>query len=111
MLRPGLQTALVWGSSHDAVEATRSVVLVAGVEQLGFWSDLLTGPDADHDTIVLLRRQDLRSLKDWTLSHSLCEAEERLTRLAGRPVAGPTCWTRRCSCVISDRTGTGCLRT
>ncbi|WP_121745697.1 hypothetical protein [Streptomyces sp. E2N166] len=66
----------------EAAEATRSVVLVSGVEQLGFWSGLLTGPDADHDTIVVLRRHDLRSLKDWTQRHSLCETEERLTRLA-----------------------------
>ncbi|GLX50353.1 hypothetical protein Shyhy01_33030 [Streptomyces hygroscopicus subsp. hygroscopicus] len=66
----------------EAAEATRSVALVSGVEQLGFWSGLLTGPDADHDTIVVLRRHDLRSLKDWTQRHSLCETEERLTRLA-----------------------------
>ncbi|MFJ1735689.1 hypothetical protein [Streptomyces sp. NPDC088254] len=66
----------------EAAEATRSVVLVSGVEQLGFWSGLLTGPDADHDTVVVLRRHDLLSLKDWTQRHSLCETEERLTRLA-----------------------------
>jgi hypothetical protein len=66
----------------DAAEATRSVVLVSGVEQLGFWSGLLTGSDADHDAIVVLRRHDLRSLKDWTQRHSLCETQERLTRLA-----------------------------
>ncbi|UNZ20556.1 hypothetical protein [Streptomyces sp. 891-h] len=66
----------------EAAEATRSVVLVSGVAQLGFWSDLLTGPDADHDTVVVLRRHDLRSLKDWTQRYSLCETEERLTRLA-----------------------------
>ena len=66
----------------EAAEATRSVVLVSGVEQLAFWSGLLTGPDADHDTIVVLRRHDLRSLKDWTQRHSLCETDERLARLA-----------------------------
>ncbi|MFF8946709.1 hypothetical protein ACF1A5_31525 [Streptomyces sp. NPDC014864] len=66
----------------ESAEANRSVVLVSGVAQLGFWSHLLTGPDADHDTVVVLRRHDLRSLKDWTQCHSLCETEERLTRLA-----------------------------
>ncbi|MGW4561631.1 hypothetical protein ACWEN3_04205 [Streptomyces sp. NPDC004561] len=64
----------------EAAEATRSVVLVSGVGQLGFWSDVLTEPD--HDTAVVLRRHDLRSLKDWTQRHSLCETEERLTCLA-----------------------------
>ncbi|MFD9817269.1 hypothetical protein [Streptomyces sp. NPDC059080] len=66
----------------EAAEATRSVVLVSGVAQLGFWASLLTGPEADHDTVVALRRHDLRSLKDWTRRYSLCETEERLTRLA-----------------------------
>ncbi|MEV8129164.1 hypothetical protein AB0P07_34905 [Streptomyces sp. NPDC085944] len=71
------------GSSHGSVEATRSVVLGSGVEQLGFWSNLLTGPGADHDTLVALRRQDLPSLRDWTQRHSLCAAAERLTLPAG----------------------------
>jgi hypothetical protein len=31
---------------------------------------------------VVLHRHDLRSLKEWTQGHSLCETEERLTRLA-----------------------------
>ncbi|TSB32674.1 hypothetical protein [Streptomyces benahoarensis] len=66
----------------EAAEATRSVVLVSGATQLGFWPDLLTGPDADHDAVVVLRRYDLRSLKDWTQRYSLCETEERLARLA-----------------------------
>ncbi|MEU0990882.1 hypothetical protein [Streptomyces sp. NPDC005953] len=66
----------------EAAEATRSVVLVSGVAQLGFWSGLLTGPDADQGTVVVLRRHDMRSLKDWTQRYSLCETEERLTRLA-----------------------------
>ncbi|MEU9762249.1 hypothetical protein [Streptomyces sp. NPDC047985] len=66
----------------EAAEAARSVVLVSGVAQLGFWSGLLTGPDADQDTVVVLRRHDMRSLKDWTQRYSLCETEERLTRLA-----------------------------
>ncbi|MEU8476659.1 hypothetical protein [Streptomyces hygroscopicus] len=66
----------------EAAGATRSVVLVSSVAQLGFWSGLLTGPDTDHDTVVVLRRHDLRSLKDWTQRHSLCETEGRLTRLA-----------------------------
>ncbi|MBB1257860.1 hypothetical protein [Streptomyces alkaliterrae] len=65
-----------------AAGATRSVVLVSGAAQLGFWSELLTGPDADHDTVVVLRRHDPRSLKDWTQRHSLFETEERLTRLS-----------------------------
>ncbi|MFI8837110.1 hypothetical protein ACIGPN_39990 [Streptomyces afghaniensis] len=66
----------------DTAEATRSVVLVSGVGQLGFWSDLLTGDETDHDTVVVLRRHDPRSLKDWTQRHSLCETDERLARLA-----------------------------
>ncbi|GGW94141.1 hypothetical protein [Streptomyces lomondensis] len=66
----------------DTAEATRSVVLVSGVGQAGLWSDLLTGDEADHDTVVVLRRHDPRSLKDWTQRHSLCETDERLARLA-----------------------------
>ncbi|MGW2799533.1 hypothetical protein [Streptomyces sp. NPDC001269] len=64
----------------ETAEATRSVVLVSGVGQLGFWAGLFT--ESDHDTVVVLRRHDHRSLKDWTQRHSLCETEERLTGLA-----------------------------
>ncbi|CAL9292599.1 hypothetical protein [Streptomyces sp. SudanB52_2052] len=87
---------LAWGSEKSCRESlelaravlpetagsTRSVVLVSGVGQLGFWSDLLTGAEADEDTVVVLRRHDSRSLKDWTQRHSLCETDERLARLA-----------------------------
>ncbi|MER6317936.1 hypothetical protein ABT237_29850 [Streptomyces sp. NPDC001581] len=66
----------------EAAEAARSVVLVSGAAQLDFWSALLTGPDADQDSVVVLRRHDMRSMKDWTQRYSLCETEERLTRLA-----------------------------
>ncbi|MFC9096924.1 hypothetical protein [Streptomyces sp. NPDC057072] len=65
----------------DNAGATRSVVLVSGVGHLGFWSDLLTGVEAD-ETVVVLRRHDTRSLKDWTQRYSLCETDKRLTRLA-----------------------------
>ncbi|GAB3109946.1 hypothetical protein GCM10027160_09570 [Streptomyces calidiresistens] len=60
---------------------TRSVVLVSGVGQLGFWADLLVGPGADEETVVVLRRHDQRGLKDWAQRHSLCETDQRLARL------------------------------
>ncbi|MGX2994017.1 hypothetical protein JNUCC64_06890 [Streptomyces sp. JNUCC 64] len=65
-----------------AAGATRSVVLVSGEGQLDFWSDLFVGAEADRETVVVLRRHDLRSLKDWTQRHSLCETDQRLTALA-----------------------------
>ncbi|MEV7861980.1 hypothetical protein AB0O86_24900 [Streptomyces hirsutus] len=50
--------------------ATRSVVLVSSSDQLGFWRDLLDDPKAggegSDDTVVVLRRYDLRGLRDWT---------------------------------------------
>ncbi|MFF3286429.1 hypothetical protein [Streptomyces sp. NPDC003023] len=71
----------------SAAEAGRSVVLVSGVGQLGFWRDLLnvpeTGRTGEVDTAVVLRRYDQRALRDWTQYHSAYEAEARLARLAG----------------------------
>ncbi|WGD39512.1 hypothetical protein [Streptomyces cathayae] len=66
--------------------ATRSVVLVSSMDQLGFWRDLLDGPEPEgegsDDTAVVLRRYDLRGLRDWTQYHSAYETEERLAQLA-----------------------------
>ncbi|MGK5545526.1 hypothetical protein ACSNOH_12440 [Streptomyces sp. URMC 127] len=72
---------LAKGLLPGTAEATRSVVLVSGVAQLGLWSELLMGDDAAHAGVVVLRRHDLRSLKDWARRHGLYEADERLTRL------------------------------
>lgn len=63
-------------------EAARSVVLVSGVGQIEFWAGLLSGTEADPDSVVVLRRHDLRGLRDWTQRHSFCETEERLARLS-----------------------------
>lgn len=69
-----------------AAGATRSVVLVSSSDQLGFWHDLLVGPEADHeagdDTVLVLRRYDRRGLRDWTQYHTAYETEERLEQLA-----------------------------
>ncbi|MFC5724471.1 hypothetical protein ACFP1Z_30380 [Streptomyces gamaensis] len=65
----------------DTAEATRSVVLVSGTGQLGLWSELLMGDDTAHGSVVVLRRHDASSLKDWAQRHSRYEADERLTRL------------------------------
>ncbi|MFE9975800.1 hypothetical protein ACFYRD_35100 [Streptomyces hirsutus] len=69
-----------------AVEATRSVVLISSAAQFGFWRELLTDSEvrrADGDDIVVvLRRYDLRSLRDWTQDRGAYETEERQARLA-----------------------------
>ncbi|WP_162890391.1 hypothetical protein [Streptomyces olivoreticuli] len=72
---------LAKGVLPDTAEVTRSVVLVSGVGQLGLWADLLMGADADRDSVMVLRRHDLRSLKGWTQRHGLYETDERLARL------------------------------
>ncbi|WP_449476162.1 hypothetical protein [Streptomyces abikoensis] len=73
---------LAKGLLPGTAEATRSVVLVSGMAQLGLWSELLMGDDdAAQAGVVVLRRHDLRSLKDWAQRHGLYEADERLTRL------------------------------
>ncbi|MEU4265479.1 hypothetical protein ACYCCF_02110 [Streptomyces argenteolus] len=73
----------------EAVGATRSVVLVSSAAQLDFWRDLFDEPEAAERLgaaadamMVVLRRYDQRSLRDWAQYHSAYEAEERLTRLA-----------------------------
>ncbi|MGW1473199.1 hypothetical protein ACWCQJ_18390 [Streptomyces olivaceus] len=70
----------------DAPEATRSVVLISSAAQLGFWRELLTDSairwtDGD-DITVVLRRYDLRSLRDWAQDRDGYETEERQARLA-----------------------------
>ncbi|MFE0422424.1 hypothetical protein, partial [Streptomyces sp. NPDC058953] len=69
---------------------TRSVVLVSGTLQLGFWRDLLVGGErdpvagaGDDGTVVVLRRYDARALKDWSRRQSFCEADGRGGRRRG----------------------------
>ncbi|WP_329184611.1 hypothetical protein [Actinacidiphila glaucinigra] len=65
-----------------AEETTRSVVLVSGVGQIGFWRDLLADVSADlRDLAVPLRRYDRRGMRDWTQQHTLFATDERLDRL------------------------------
>lgn len=65
----------------QVAEVTRSVVLVSGPAHVDFWAELL-GTKADPDGVVVLRRHDMRGLRDWTQRHSFCETEERLARLS-----------------------------
>ncbi|MFB7084760.1 hypothetical protein [Streptomyces sp. NPDC056296] len=66
-------------------EATRSVVLISSTAQFGFWRELLSGSEARRadgdDIVVVLRRYDLRGLRDWTQEHGVYDTAERQARL------------------------------
>ncbi|MET8514266.1 hypothetical protein [Streptomyces sp. NPDC005077] len=77
--------ALAQSVLPEAKEKVRSVVLISGAAQLDFWQELVadeeSGQSPGGETVVVLRRYDPRSLKDWTQRHRLCETDERLNRL------------------------------
>ncbi|MEU7204244.1 hypothetical protein [Streptomyces sp. NPDC045470] len=64
---------------------TRTVALVSGTSQLGFWHELFTSPEtalADHGELVVLKRLDVHGVRDWAQDHGLFETEQRLEMLA-----------------------------
>ncbi|WP_225844916.1 hypothetical protein [Streptomyces sp. HPF1205] len=65
----------------DRPGVTRAVVLVAGVNQLGLWRDLLSDPEAAASTSVVLRRYDRHGLKSWTHRSELFDTESQQSRL------------------------------
>jgi hypothetical protein len=60
---------------------TRSVVIVAGTGQLGFWQSALADGDQAGLGVVTLRRHDRRSLRVWTMDTGRFSTEERQARL------------------------------
>lgn len=69
------------GRRPETPGVTRSVVLVSGAAQLGFWLEALTDEERPGLGVVSLRRFDRRTLRVWSLDTGQFATDERQTRL------------------------------
>jgi hypothetical protein len=60
---------------------TRSVVLISGPEQLGFWQGLFATEERPGIGLVTLRRHDRRTLRVWSFDSEHFGTEDRQARL------------------------------
>lgn len=65
----------------DKSGVTRSVVIVSGAGQVGFWQQVLADPDRHGLEVVSLRRFDRRTLRVWSLDTRQFATDERAARL------------------------------
>ncbi|WP_194915402.1 hypothetical protein [Catenulispora rubra] len=65
----------------DTPGVTRSVVIVSGAAQIGFWLEALAAGRQSGFGVVSLRRFDRRTLHVWSLESSRFQTEERQRRL------------------------------